>query len=350
MSKRFRVGLIGCGGVAKAHMRAYRQLEDVEVVAAAEIDASRLQAFADTWGIAARHADYDAMLEREKLDIVSICTPNHVHCPATVAATAASVRGIFCEKPMAMNLAEADQMLAACERAGAKLQIDHVYRFERNYRKVKKLVEAGAIGDLVTISGKCVGPPRAPRNWGGQYRFAGGGWLMHQGTHLFDLFRFYAGDPAWVFAHVERWRPGVTIEDAAAGLFWLRSGINAFFEVSGNRSHRTFAFMAQLEGSDGRLYISGDEPYFYLWTKARPPDEWQPVETVQADPFLYAVHDLLTAVREDREPFSNGREGRAALEMIMAVYESQRQGMARIGFPLEIKESPLALMNETGTL
>ena len=352
MSKPLRAGLIGCGGIAGAHMRAYRQLGGVEIAAAAEIVPDRLQAFGDTWDIENLYLDYEVMLEREKLDIVSVCTPPFAHCAPTVAAAAAGVRGIFCEKPMAMNLAEADRMLEACERAGTLLQIDHIYRFERNFRQAKAMVEAGAIGDLLVISGKCVGPPRSPENYAGQYRLNGGGWMMAQGTHLFDLFRYFAGDPLWCLANVERWRADVDIEDAATGLFGLQSGVKAFFEVSGNRADRTFAFMAELEGVKGRLHLSDgvDRFHFYQWTAGDTPDSWRPVETVAENPIAIVLQDFLSAVIDDREPESNGREGRAALEMIMAVFESQRQGVACINFPLSIGENPLALMNEEGTL
>ncbi|MYJ78172.1 MAG: Gfo/Idh/MocA family oxidoreductase [Caldilineaceae bacterium SB0670_bin_27] len=253
---------------------------------------------------------------------------------------------------MAMNLAEADRMLDACDRAGTLLQIDHIYRFERNFRQAKAMVEAGEIGDLLVVSGKCVGPPRSPENYAGQYRLNGGGWMMAQGTHLFDLFRYYAGDPLWCLANVERWRPDVDIEDAATGLFGLESGVKAFFEVSGNRADRTFAFMAELEGVKGRLHLSDgvDRFHFYQWTAGHTPDDWRPVETVEEDPIAIVLQDFLSAVIDDREPESNGREGRAALEMIMAVFESQRQGVACINFPLTIGENPLALMNEEGTL
>jgi predicted dehydrogenase len=110
--------------------------------------------------------------------------------------------------------------------------------------------------------------------------------------------------------------------------------------------------MLEFEGSKGRLHISdvGDKPYFYQWNYGSPPGEWQPLETVQANPFVEILQDLLDALKEDREPTSNGREGRAALEMVMSVYESQRQGSARIDFPLAITENPLALMNTAGTL
>ena len=231
MSNPLRAGLIGCGGIARSHMRAYHQLEGVEVSAAAEIVPERLQAFGRTWGIEKLYCNYQVVLERENLDIVSVCTPPYAHCAPTVAAAASGVRGIFCERPMAMNLAEADQMLEDCERAGTRLQIDHIYRFERNFRQVKAMVEAGVIGELLVISGKCVGPPRNPERYDGQYGLNGGGWLMAQGTHLFDLFRFYAGDPVWCLANVERWLPNVDIEDAATGLFGLQSGVKAFFEV-----------------------------------------------------------------------------------------------------------------------
>ena len=124
------------------------------------------------------------------------------------------------------------------------------------------------------------------------------------------------------------------------------------FEVSGNRADRSFAFMAELEAAKGRLHISDgvDRLHFYQWTAGNPPAEWRPVETVEADPIADVLQDILSAVMDDREPASNAREGRADLEMIMAVYESQRQAMARIDFPLAIEENPLALMNEAGTL
>ena len=103
MSKPLRAGLIGCGGVAGAHMRAYRQLGGVEVAAAAEIIPDRLQSFGDEWGIEDLYLDYEVMLEQETLDIVSVCTPPFAHCAPTIAAAEAGVRGIFCEKPMAMD-------------------------------------------------------------------------------------------------------------------------------------------------------------------------------------------------------------------------------------------------------
>ena len=118
MRKPLRVGLIGCGGIAGAHMRAYRQLEGVEVTAAAEIIPHRLRSFGESWGIEKLYPDYEVMLEREKLDIVSVCTTPFAHCAPTIAAAEAGVRGIFCEKPMAMNLAEADGCIPDYCRSG----------------------------------------------------------------------------------------------------------------------------------------------------------------------------------------------------------------------------------------
>jgi len=127
--------------------------------------------------------------------------------------------------------------------AGARLQIDHVYRFVRSFRQAKAMMEAGAIGDLLVISGKCAGPARNPDGYAGKYRLNGGGWLMARGTHLFDLFRFHAGDPVGSFADVERWRPGVDIEDADTGLFGLRPWVEFWmWVVASPNSRRAPAF------------------------------------------------------------------------------------------------------------
>ena len=244
------MGIVGCGRMAGLHAEAYTLVPDTQLVAAADIDPDKLDLFCERWSIPQRYLSYEEMLAQADVDIVSVVTLDNLHGPATIAAAEAGARGILCEKPMAFNLEEADRMIAACDRAGAKLVIDHSMRFEKNFIEVKAMIERGEIGNLRTIRANLLSTDqRDPNSWHSQFVTSGGGELMHNGTHLFDVIRFYAGDPEWVFATVERGNKAITIEDLAGGLFRMDSGCLFFFESGGRRRYGSFEIL--LEGDEG---------------------------------------------------------------------------------------------------
>ena len=266
--KQYTAGIIGCGRMANLHAEAYTLVPDTQVVAAADIDPDKLDLFCERWSVPQRYRSYEEMLAQADLDIVSVVTLDNLHGPATIAAAEAGARGVFCEKPMAFDLEEAHRMIAACDRAGAKLVVDHSMRFEKNFIEVKAMIERGDIGNLRTIRANMLSTDqRDPGSWHSQYVTAGGGELMHNGTHLTDLIRFYAGDPEWVFATVERGNKAVTIEDLGAGLFRMDSGCLFFFRVGrapplwhlrnpdrrGRRPPRDPARRPQQHGGHGRV-------------------------------------------------------------------------------------------------
>ncbi len=360
--KQYTVGIVGCGRMANLHAEAYTLVPDTQVVAAADIDPDKLDLFCERWSVPQRYRSYEEMLAQADVDIVSVVTLDNLHGPATIAAAEAGARGIFCEKPMAFDLEEADRMIAACDRAGAKLVIDHSMRFEKNFIEVKAMIERGDIGNLRTIRANMLSTDqRDPSSWHSQFVTAGGGELMHNGTHLTDLIRFYAGDPEWVFATVERGNKAITIEDLGAGLFRMDSDCLFFFESGGRRRYGTFEIL--IEGDEGRLVIQHGarnsmesmggwawEPYLHRWRGRTEPVEWEPVPTQRDNATINAVTDLVDCIENDRESISSGRQGRAALEMIMAVYESQRRGLARVDFPLAIRDNPFGDMLDRGQI
>ncbi len=360
--KRYTVAIVGCGRVAALHAEAYTHLPATQLVAAADIDAHKMDLFCERWSIPQRYRSYEEMLAQANVDIVSVCTMDNLKGPVTIAAAGAGARGILCEKPMAFHLDEADRMIAACDRAGAKLIVNHSMRFEANYTDVKKMIEQGGIGNLRTIRGHLLtSDQRDPASWHSHYETAGGGNMMHDVTHLFDLIRFYAGEPEWVFATVERGNKTLTIEDLGAGLFRMDSGCLFFFESGGRRRYGTFEIL--IEGDEGRLAIqhgagnslersggNGWEPYLHRWRMQTEPVAWEPLATQRQHAWINAVSDLVDCIDQDRESVSSGRQGRAALEMIMAVYESQRRGLARVDFPLEIRDNPFGDMLERGRI
>lgn len=332
---KYRAGIIGCGGIARVHAQGYEAIPDVEVVAASEIVPERLQTFADKWEIPGRYTDYREMLAKESLDIVSICTRNNQHVEPTIAAAEAGVKGILCEKPMALNLVDADRMIEACERSGTKLLVDHTMRFEANYRHIKSLIDQGAIGDLVSVEVVAIGDI---------------GELTHNITHSFDTLCMYCGKPEWLFAHLERHVERRNDREDLFVLVNFPGGVRGKIIYGGYTDYRYEGFV--WEGTKGRIEAraaKGWQPEMRIWTSEGGVNgfrDGEPLPSVDDDPWATAIQELVDAVRENREPLSNGQDGRLALELTMATYESRRQGTARIQLPLTIRESPLELMLE----
>ena len=148
MSKKLRVGIIGAGNISHCHMSGYKALGDkVEVVAACDIDEKKLDKYCEQYGIPNKYTDFNEMMAKEELDAVSVCTWNSVHKDATIAALRGGAN-VICEKPMAMNTAEAIEMLNASKETGKLLQIGFVRRFGNDADALKKYIAADTFGDI----------------------------------------------------------------------------------------------------------------------------------------------------------------------------------------------------------
>lgn len=196
MKDQIRVGIIGAGGIARAaHLPGYQALDDVQVIAVCDVMPERAEAFAQEHGIPKAYDSFEAMLAEEDLDAVSVCTPNYAHKAATVAALEAGMH-VLCEKPMAMNLAEAREMAAAAEKAGKVLQIGLNWRFTSEAQVLRRFVESGDFGDIYYGEATCLRRRGIP-SWGvfTQKRLQGGGALIDVGVHALDLTMWLMGNP-----------------------------------------------------------------------------------------------------------------------------------------------------------
>ena len=342
MSKRtrtYRVGIIGCGRMADtideekrngpgrlpqptSLAGAYRQVCGTELVAAADTNRERLEAFSGRWGVDHLYGDYRKMLAEEALDIVSIATHAHLHRDMTVATAKAGVKGILCEKAMAANLAEADNMIEACDRAGTILSVHYHNRWDPMMVRTRQLVADGAIGRLISVAGN-MGPA-----------------LVHEASHLFDLIRFFSGDEvSWVFGHLDSDVPP-SDDPGGSGYMQLRGGAHAFVNAT---SGCPVGFELDLIGTEGRIRVGYhvDE----LWTlidgvyggrvlagRKIP----QRVEFKSGT--VRAIEELIECIEHGRESSCTGHDGRAALEIALAFHVSHQQGGVRVSLPLHHTE------------
>lgn len=368
MARTYRVAVIGRtgkGNYGHGLDTVWQTLDNVEVVAVADEDAKGRAAAAQRLKARNAYADYRQMLEKERPQIVSVADRWPDCHRDMVVACAEAGANIFLEKPMARTLAEADAMVEACERHHVKLAIAHQTRYSPRVQRVQELIAAGRLGDLLELRGR-----------GKEDARGGGQDLMVLGTHIFDLMRLFAGDARSCYAQVLQGGKPATKAD-------VRPGGESLGPITGDRIHAVYTFdkgvvgsfgthRAQfganrrfglfLHGSKGVVHLStGSLPAVYFlddpaWFTGGSKAAWQEVtsaglgkpETLPRDGGLglgntWIVRDLLEAIEKDRQPRGSMYDGRAALEMILAVYESHRlQGP--VALPLKNRQHPLELL------
>jgi len=332
--KNYTVGIIGCGRIASlleqephrekpcSHAGCYDYCPRTTIVAAADVDQNRLHAFGHRWNVPRLYRSWQEMLETESLDIVSVCTYPVPHRDIVVAAAESGVKAIFCEKAIATTLREADGMIAACEANGVKLSINHTRRWDWCFRTVKSLIDQGRIGGLRAMT----------------LNFSAG--LTNAGTHYFDMLRFFAGDVAWAVGHVSGRE---LLDPRGSGYFYFENDVRCFVNgVGGGHADSIF----ELVGGAGRITIPTSrpaKPRLFVddgsGLKEEPfpatPEE-QEVNTFGVGRCVIplSIQEIVECLDAGTDSNSTGIDGRAALEMIFSIHESERLGNSRVDFPL----------------
>lgn len=194
--KKLHIGIIGSGGIAQAcHMPAYRALEDVEILAVADVDPKTAQKAAKQFSVKHVFDDYRDLVAMDEIDAVSVCTPNAFHKDPTVAALGAG-KHVLVEKPIAVNAREGEEMLKAAQAAGKILQVGLNNRFAANTQALKRAVDAGALGEIYFAEAVATRRRGIP-GWGAftQKSKSGGGALVDIGVHILDLTLYLMGFP-----------------------------------------------------------------------------------------------------------------------------------------------------------
>ncbi len=346
------IGHTGRGNYGHDWDTAWTGLPDVEVTAVSDPDESGRARAQKRSGAARAYADYRKMLETEKPNLVAICPRWLDQRLEMVTASAAIGAHILMEKPFAASVEEADRMVAAVEPARVKVQVGHSARSHPVSLQVRSMLRDGAIGKLLEIRAR-----------GKEDKRAGGEDLMVLGTHCFDMMRFLAGDPHWVFAHVSSGRQemgrdsgrqasepvGTIAGDDIAAMFAFPGGISGFFGSKANDVTNGPRFGVSFYGSHGAIWMPlGNVPqdsamivrapgWAGTWEKVEPPPGSAVNTRHEAN--LLMVKDLLEAIEKSREPVCNARDGRWAIEMVAGIYQSQISG-ARVNLPLKDRRSP----------
>lgn len=259
---KLRVGVIGTGWWAELeHLPGLRSRADVELVALCGRSPGRLAALADRFEVPGRHLDWRELLARQRLDVAVIVTPNLLHHPIALAALDAGAH-VICEKPLALDAAQARELAAHAEAMGRQTLTFFTHRALAAAAQVKRLVEAGFLGRPLRVDARYFSAshlqPGKPAAWRMRRAEAGTGALGDIGSHLIDLVQWWLGDVARVTGHWQtayRERPGgpADADDACAFLAELKCGAQGAFQASKLAAGRANFQRIELQGEKGSL-------------------------------------------------------------------------------------------------
>lgn len=269
----YRAGIIGTGGVAglgtigvneakrgeaptASHAGGYQAVDGVELVAAADIDQTNLDAFGTAWKLPqdGLYTDHRTMLAEEDLDIVSVCTPALYHREHTVDCANAGIGVVLCEKPIASSVTEADEIIAACEKAGTELVVNYTLRFTEKFQRLRDLVDDGLLGDVRSVAV--------------QSRME----VMRNASHVVDLLGWLLdAEPKRVSGFltdeneaVKELEGGDVDDRGGVGMIEFSGGTFTSVDCTVPRTPSSITY--QFVGSDGKLYLNLDDAEWRYWT------------------------------------------------------------------------------------
>ena len=326
-----RVGIVGAGSVGglggreNSHAGGYSRCPEADLVAVADVDCQRLQQFGDEWEIPVNHRynTAQAMYENANLDIVSVTTHNFHHHQPVIEAAEASVKIILVEKPLAVSVELGRKMVEACETRGSRLLVDHTRRFLPHYRKLKRMVNEGAVGEIKTIT------------------YSGARPLLHNGTHTVDYaFYFTDAEPQWVSGFLNQ-EP--VSDPGGGGMVVCQDGVVVFINCIPTR--RESLSDTVIAGTQGQIRFCESRGIWEYGSLVDASDiygtryDFSPIpdmpQTFELDDYFYsATREAVDCFLEDREGVSTGRDGLKALEVITAIHISHKT-KTQVRLPLE---------------
>ncbi len=345
-----RVGVVGLGFAGETHTKAYGQIPGVEVIALAGLESDKLAALGATYNVPHLYENYEQLLARDDLDIVSVCVPNYLHAPIAISAFERGMH-VLCEKPLARSSDEAAAMVAAAQRANRVLHVAFNHRMRGDVQVLRQAVEAGTLGRIYHAKASWMRRRGIPGlgSWFTSKHMAGGGPLIDLGVHVLDMALYLLGEPhvlsvsSAVYAELgPRGHGGATgpkyqvgssfeVEDLATAFVRLEGGGTLLLEASwATHGSAGDDFGVTLYGTDGGAEIkvvnySWEDTLRIYTDVANVPAEVRP-HVAKGEGHLGIVRDFIAAIRGGDWSAHLGLDGLRRVQIIDACYTSALQG------------------------
>jgi UDP-N-acetyl-2-amino-2-deoxyglucuronate dehydrogenase len=330
-----RVAVVGCGRISRNHFDAIARVEGLQLVAVADTDLSRAEAVGAEQGVPA-FSSLEEMLAAVPSDLVTICTPSGLHPQHGIAAARAG-RHVLTEKPMAISLAAADELVQACDAAGVQLFVVKQNRLNPPIQLLKRAVDKGRFGRLymanVTVRWTRPQEYYDAEPWRGTWEFDGGA-IMNQASHYVDLMQWLVGPVESVMAKTATQARRIEAEDSGVAVVKFRSGALGVLEVNVLTYPRNLEGSITLLGEKGSVKIGGTAVNkVEHWAFADYDDDDKLVDSANTSPpTVYGFghegyyRNVLAVLRGEAKADTDGRAGRKSLELILGIYESAKTG------------------------
>ena len=333
--KTLNFAIIGCGRVAPRHAESIKQIKKARLLGVCDVKRENADLFGEKYHSQVYYS-VDELLRNKKIEVVSICVPSGLHVSLGIKAARAG-KHIILEKPMALNLKDADSLINECKRNKVKLCVVLQNRYNQPIQDLKKLVESRKLGKI-NLASVCVRwyRPQSYYNddWHGRLTMDGGA-VMNQSIHHLDALIWLLGMPKSVFAHTATLAHQMEAEDVGIAVFKYQNRALAVFEGS------TITYPENLEGSialfgdKGSVKIGGTALNRKVFWKIKGQLDKEAVilakekndpKSVYGLSHKEVISDMIEAVLKNREPKTNGYEGRKSLKLVLAIYKSAKEG------------------------
>lgn len=334
--KKLNFGIIGCGRIAYKHAEAIKKNEKANLLCVCDITEERAVKYKNKYDIEFHCIDYHEMLEQPGLDVVNICTPSGTHAEIGIAAAKAG-KHVIVEKPMALSLNDANDMIQACDENGIKLAVCFQNRFNPPVQKLRHALEVGRFGKLTHAS--AVVRWFRPQDYYDQAPWRGtwamdGGCLMNQSIHNIDLLQWMMGPVESIFGYTATNLRKIEAEDVGVAVLKFKNGALGVIEASTTIFPENLEETLAIFGEKGTVVLGGIAVNkIETWKFADFYEENCDLEEHQQDiPNVYGfghnalIEDFIQAVVDDSKPYIDGREGIKALRIVLGVYQSMKSG------------------------
>jgi UDP-N-acetyl-2-amino-2-deoxyglucuronate dehydrogenase len=330
-----RIALVGCGRISQNHFDAISRIEGLELAAVCDTVEDRARAAAARWNVPA-HSSLERMLAEVTCEAVAIATPSGLHPQHGILAARAG-KHVICEKPMAISLAGADELVRACDDAGVQLFVVKQNRLNSTIQLVKRALDKGRFGRIFMANAtvRWTRPQeyydQAP--WRGTWEFDGGA-FMNQASHYVDLIQWLVGPVESVMAKTATMARRIEAEDSGAAILKFRNGAIGVLEVTMLTFPKNLEGSLTILGEKGTVKIGGTAVNrIEHWQFADYDDDDKLVEAANTSPVsVYGFghepyyRNVLRVLRGEAVPDTDGRGGRKSLELVLGIYESAKTG------------------------
>lgn len=340
-----RIALVGCGRIAQNHFDAIAKVDGLELSAVCDVDPARAKAAGEANKVPS-FTSYEEMLAKASCDAVAICTPSGLH-PQHGMLAAHAGKHVISEKPMAITLSAADELVAACDNAHVHLFVVKQNRLNPAIQLLRHAVEKGRFGRiyLANATVRWTRPQSYydSADWRGTWEFDGGA-IMNQASHYVDLIQWLVGPVESVMAKTATLARQIETEDTGVALLKFRNGALGVIEVTMLTYPKNLEGSITILGEKGTVKVGG--------TAVNKVDAWQfadhdadddhIVEAATNPPNVYGFghegyyRNVLAVLRGEAKPDTDGRSGRKSLELILGIYESAKTGR-EVPLPLRAK-------------